>query len=95
MILFKKTLAERLELAVKEAFPDATLTADELFGMLEYPPDDTKGDVALPCFKLSKSFRSAPPKIAAASPRLSAKRPVLLRFRLTADISISRLRPVI
>lgn len=66
MILFKKTLAERLELAVKEAFPDATLTADELFGMLEYPPDDTKGDVALPCFKLSKSFRSAPPKIAAA-----------------------------
>lgn len=66
MILFKKTLAGRLALAVREAFPDATLTEDELFGMLEYPPDDTKGDVALPCFKLSKSFRSAPPKIAAA-----------------------------
>lgn len=66
MILFKKTLAGRLALAVREAFPDAALTEDELFGMLEYPPDDTKGDVALPCFKLSKSFRSAPPKIAAA-----------------------------
>lgn len=66
MILFKKKLAAKLALAVKEAFPNAALAEDELFGMLEYPPDDTKGDVALPCFKLSKSFRSAPPKIAAA-----------------------------
>ena len=66
MLNFKKTLAERLAEAAKAAFPDASLSAAELLGMLEYPPDDKMGDVALPCFKLSKTLRNAPPKIAAA-----------------------------
>lgn len=66
MILFRKTLAEKLMSAVSAAFPDAALTSDELLGMLEYPPDESKGDVALPCFRLSKILRSAPPKIASA-----------------------------
>ena len=34
-------------------------------GMLEYPPDDKMGDLALPCFKLSRSLRMPPVKIAA------------------------------
>ena len=33
--------------------------------MLEYPPDSKMGDLSLPCFKLSKSLRKAPPAIAA------------------------------
>ena len=66
MLIFKKKLAEKLEAAVKSAFPDAALDDAELFGMLEYPPDDKMGDLALPCFKLSQTLRSAPPKIASA-----------------------------
>jgi len=31
---------------------------------LEYPPDEKMGDLALPCFKLSRVLRCAPPKIA-------------------------------
>jgi arginyl-tRNA synthetase len=34
--------------------------------MLEYPPDAAMGDLALPCFKLSRVLRAAPPQIAAA-----------------------------
>ena len=66
MLSFKKQLAEKLSGAVKTAFPDAALDAAELLGMLEYPPDDKMGDLALPCFKLSKTLRNAPPKIASA-----------------------------
>ncbi len=44
---------------------NATLSADEVVAMLEYPPDAAMGDLALPCFKLSRSLRQAPPKIAA------------------------------
>ena len=33
--------------------------------MLEYPPDATKGDIALPCFKLSRALRRPPVQIAA------------------------------
>ena len=33
--------------------------------MLEYPPDETMGDLAFPCFKLSRALRKAPPVIAA------------------------------
>ena len=32
--------------------------------MLEYPPDDKMGDVALPCFKLSRILRKSPVQIA-------------------------------
>lgn len=42
----------------------APLTAAEICDMLEYPADRKLGDVALPCFKLSKTLRKAPPKIA-------------------------------
>ena len=66
MLEFKKKLAEGLANAAASAFPDAALGAADLLGMLEYPPDDKMGDLALPCFKLSKTLRNAPPKIAAA-----------------------------
>lgn len=38
-------------------------TAD-IFDMLEYPADRKLGDIALPCFKLSKAMRMPPQKIA-------------------------------
>lgn len=45
--------------------PD-TLDAETVADMLEYPPEPEMGDIALPCFKLSKTMRKAPPAIAAA-----------------------------
>ena len=64
MIDFKNKVSEKLAAAAESAFPGSGLDAATLAGMLEYPPDSTMGDVALPCFKLSKTLRSAPPKIA-------------------------------
>ncbi len=66
MIHFKRTISALILDAMNALWPENTLTAADVNDMLEYPPDDTMGDVALPCFKLSKSLRSAPPKIAAA-----------------------------
>ncbi len=60
----KKTTAELLVSAIKERFGTEILTPDEISAMLEYPPDKTMGDIALPCFKLSKSLRTSPIKIA-------------------------------
>ena len=37
----------------------------DIIAMLEYPPDSKMGDLALPCFKMSKVLRMAPVKIAA------------------------------
>ncbi|MBO7171302.1 MAG: AEC family transporter, partial [Clostridia bacterium] len=46
-------------------FGEGILSSSEIFDMLEYPPDKTMGDIALPCFRLSKSLRRAPVMIAA------------------------------
>lgn len=37
---------------------------DTVYDLLEFPPDPKLGDVSLPCFKLSKVMRKAPPAIA-------------------------------
>ena len=41
------------------------LSASDFEGFLEYPPDETLGDLAFPCFKLSRELKMAPPAIAA------------------------------
>ena len=41
------------------------MTAEQIGDMLETPPNPAMGDFALPCFKLAKTFRKAPPAIAA------------------------------
>ena len=66
MLTLKKKTAALLESAVAKSFGEGLLSADEIFEMLEYPPDRSMGDIALPCFRLSKSLRKAPPMIAAA-----------------------------
>lgn len=65
MLNLKKNISLSLEETIKKSFPDAAVpSADELYLMLEYPPDDKMGDIAFPCFKLSRALRKAPPAIA-------------------------------
>lgn len=66
MLVLKKKTAALLAEAVTAAFGEGHLTAEELYAMLEYPPDRTMGDLALPCFRLSKSLRRPPAAIAEA-----------------------------
>ena len=66
MLKLKKKTADILESAVKSAFGEGLISAEEIFAMLEYPPDKAMGDIALPCFKLSRALRKAPPMIAEA-----------------------------
>ena len=64
MLKIKQLIAQNILEGVKGINPAAELTAEGLAGMLEYPPDDAMGDLALPCFKLAKSLRRAPVMIA-------------------------------
>ncbi|MGN1345268.1 MAG: arginine--tRNA ligase [Eubacteriales bacterium] len=66
MQIFKYKTSEKIREAIVSLAPDAGFTTDEIAAMLEYPPDASMGDVAFPCFRLSKLLRMAPPKIAAA-----------------------------
>ena len=61
---FKKIASSKILEAIKLNFPDTTVTVNDLAQMLEYPPDSTMGDLALPCFKLSRSLRRSPVQIA-------------------------------
>ena len=64
MFKLKKTTAELIASVIAEKFGEGVLSADEIIGMLEYPPDSSMGDLALPCFKLSRTLRNSPVKIA-------------------------------
>ena len=61
---FKNLVAKDLLNCLKANSPDLELTTDDLMSMFEYPPDSSLGDIAFPCFKLSRIFRKAPPVIA-------------------------------
>ncbi len=63
---FKYITAQKISEAIGALVPDAGFTVEDIVTMLEYPPDTSMGDVAFPCFRLSKLMRMAPPKIAAA-----------------------------
>ena len=66
MQTIKKMIAEKLTDGIASLGALGALTTDELIAMLEYPPDEGMGDLALPCFKLSRTLRRAPVQIAAA-----------------------------
>lgn len=58
MYNYKITAAEFLAKHIE------SLSIQEIADMIETPPDKKMGDFALPCFKLSKVLRKAPPVIA-------------------------------
>lgn len=66
MTIFKKQISENILKAVGVSFPGVELSFDEVLELLEYPTDTSMGDIALPCFKLSKILRRSPVQIAVA-----------------------------
>ena len=62
---FKILAAKAIKEATDAIAQETGLCEEDIVGMLEYPPDSEMGDIAFPCFRLSKALRSAPPKIAA------------------------------
>ena len=61
---FKNTVAFDLLSCISGLATEITLTKEDIMGMFEYPPDSSLGDIAFPCFKLSRILRKAPPIIA-------------------------------
>ena len=64
MLILKNKTAQLIADVVASSFGEGLLSADDVKAMLEYPPDKTMGDIALPCFRLSKSLRRSPVQIA-------------------------------
>ena len=64
MLTLKNKCASQIEAVVADKFGAGLLTAAEICPMLEYPPDSSMGDLALPCFRLSKTLRRSPVQIA-------------------------------
>ena len=62
----KQIIAGRIADAAAASFENCALTAQDVAAMLEIPPEKKMGDYALPCFRLAKTLRKAPPMIAAA-----------------------------
>lgn len=65
MLKIKKHIAEKLWGKYSSLAANPEFSAEDFAGFLEYPPDEKLGDLAFPCFKLSRSLRMAPPAIAA------------------------------
>ena len=65
MIELKKLISEKIVQKI-EQFGSSELDAKTIADMLEYPPDDNMGDLALPCFKMSRALRRSPVQIASA-----------------------------
>jgi len=61
----RREIADTLKQTVLALYPDAQGVPEDLYPLLEVPPDKSLGDYAFPCFKLSRVFRKAPPMIAA------------------------------
>lgn len=64
MLKFKEKLAVSLAENAATIYPGCDLSGVDFASLLEYPPDNSLGDVALPCFKLSKVLRKSPVVIA-------------------------------
>ena len=61
MLEIKKKIAEQVA-----ALAEGALAAEEIAQLLEYPPDSTMGDLALPCFKFAKAMRQSPMMLASS-----------------------------
>lgn len=65
MLELKKRLSGAIKGVLDEMNPEHGLTEEDVVSFFEYPPDSKMGDLAFPCFKLSKVMRRAPAAIAA------------------------------
>ncbi|MGI6167299.1 MAG: arginine--tRNA ligase [Eubacteriales bacterium] len=107
MLTIKNVISTKIEECAAAAFPGSSLAASDIFAMLEYPPDATKGDLALPCFKLSRTLRRPPVQIASTlAGALKAGEPGspvasveavngYLNFRISDDYLANRVLPEI
>ena len=57
---YKEIIAE----TVGTVLAESGVEKEALYALIEYPPDEKLGDLALPCFQLSKVLRKAPNLIA-------------------------------
>ncbi len=64
MLQLKKNIAGQVAALLSQMTPEPVPSADQLAGMLEYPPDAQMGDLALPCFQFAKLLRRSPVMIA-------------------------------
>ncbi len=64
MLKIKSAIADNIHKSVKAINPTAEIEVADVMDMLEYPPDASMGDLAFPCFKLSKTLRRSPVQIA-------------------------------
>ncbi len=73
----KQSIAEAISEASAAIWGEGSkIPAADIAPALEYPPDTTMGDLAFPCFKLSRTLRMGPPVIAAKlSEKLTASLP--------------------
>ena len=60
----KGIIAKEIASQILKINSECTINEADVLSMFEYPPDNSMGDIALPCFKLSRVLRSAPVKIA-------------------------------
>lgn len=81
MIALKKRLTEVILKQLDRMNKNHGLTEKTVYEMLEYPKDSALGDLALPCFKLSKALRASPAVIAEKLRRVSPVK-ALAGFRL-------------
>ena len=66
MLKIKATIAQKILECIHTISPDVDMAASDIAGWLEYPPDVSMGDLAFPCFRLSKTLRRAPVQIVSA-----------------------------
>ena len=61
----KQKIASLIYTALNELGAAEALAEGDIIKILEYPPSPENGDLAFPCFRLSKALRKDPPMIAA------------------------------
>ncbi len=64
MDFIKQKTAKAIAAALEKIGAVDALNVQDIASILEYPPSPENGDLAFPCFRLSKALRKAPPIIA-------------------------------
>ncbi len=64
MDFIKQKTAKAIAAALEKIGAVDALNVQDIASILEYPPSPENGDLAFPCFRLSKALRKAPPVIA-------------------------------